>query len=147
MLFRSPNDEGRVTTSTLAIPRLHVPSSEPRVLATAYPSASVASLVHLDYTLENPTMYFLTFELNMEASEEFGFSGPKPRALHLLPMSRQTVRYNILPLVSGAWITPQLRVVDRYFNKTLKVLGTEGMGVDKKGVMIWVDIEEGDSER
>lgn len=143
----SPNDEGQVTTSTLAIPRLHVPSSEPRVLATAYPSASVTSLIHLDYTLENPTMHFLTFELNMEASEEFGFSGPKLRALHLLPMSRQTVRYNILPLVGGAWITPQLRVVDRYFNKTLKVLGTEGMRVDKKGVMIWVGIEDGDSER
>ena len=143
----SPNDEGQVATSTLAIPRLHVPSSEPRVLATAYPSTSVTSLIHLDYTLENPTMHFLTFELNMEASEEFGFSGPKLRALHLLPMSRQTVRYNILPLVGGAWITPQLRVVDRYFNKTLKVLGTEGMRVDKKGVMIWVGIEDGDNER
>lgn len=92
-------------------------------------------------------MHFLTFEVNMEASEEFGFSGPKLRALNLLPLSRQTVRFNILPLVAGAWITPQLRVVDRYFNKTLKVQATDGMKLDKKGVMIWVDVEDEDSER
>ncbi|KAF2189658.1 hypothetical protein K469DRAFT_736937 [Zopfia rhizophila CBS 207.26] len=124
-----------VVTTMLSVPRIHVPSSEPRVLATALSSDKVASLIHMDYTLENPTMHFLTFELSMEASEEFGFSGPKLRVLHLLPMSRQTVRYNILPLVKGAWITPQLRVVDRYFNKTLKVQATDGLRLDKKGVM------------
>ena len=83
-------------------------------------------------------MHFLTFELNMEASEEFGFSGPKLRTLNLLPMSRQSARYNLLPLVRGAWITPNLKVLDRYFNKTLKVQATEGLRVDKKGVSIWV---------
>lgn len=92
-------------------------------------------------------MHFLTFELAMEASETFGFSGPKLRTLHLLPMSRQTVRYNLLSSVEGDWITPNLKVTDRYFNKTLKVQGTEGMRGDKKGVGIWVpsggDGEEG----
>ncbi|OCK78926.1 hypothetical protein K432DRAFT_355870 [Lepidopterella palustris CBS 459.81] len=138
----APEGEGQGVTSTLAMPRLHMPSSEPRVLATGYPSKTVPSLIHLDYTLENPTMHFLTFEVSMDASEEFGFSGPKLRALHLLPMSRQTVHYNVLPLVRGAWIAPQLRVVDRYFNKTLKVQATDGMRLDKKGVLLWVDVEE-----
>ncbi|KAF2472011.1 uncharacterized protein BDR25DRAFT_342051 [Lindgomyces ingoldianus] len=130
-------------TTNLPIPRIHIPSSEPRVLATALSSTTVPSLIHMDYTLENPTMHFLTFELSMEASEEFGFSGPKLRSLHLLPMSRQTVRYNIFPLVSLAWVTPQLRVVDRYFNKTLKVVATDGVRGDKKGVGVWV---QGDGE-
>ncbi|KAF2856219.1 hypothetical protein T440DRAFT_463559 [Plenodomus tracheiphilus IPT5] len=131
-------------TSSLPIPRIQIPSSEPRVLASAQYSPSVASLVHLDYTLENPTMHFLTFEVNMEASEEFGFSGAKLRTLHLLPMSRQTVRYSVLPLVTGAWITPNLKVMDRYFNKTLKVQATEGLRVDKKGVGVWIPGEDGD---
>jgi solute carrier family 25 protein 38 len=98
--------------------------------------------MHLDYTLENPTMHFLTFEFNMEASEEFGFSGPKLRTLHLLPMSRQTVQYNVLPLVKGAWITPNLKVMDRYFNKTLRVQATEGLRQDKKGIEVWVPEDE-----
>lgn len=130
-------------TSCLPIPRIQIPSSEPRVLASAVPSSEVAGVLHLDYTLENPTMHFLTFEFNMEASEEFGFSGPKLRIVQLLPMSRQTVRYNILPLVTGVWIAPNLKVMDRYFNKTLRVQATEGLRQDKNRVEVWVPGEDG----
>ncbi|KAF2131485.1 hypothetical protein P153DRAFT_286498 [Dothidotthia symphoricarpi CBS 119687] len=131
-------------TSSLPIPRIQIPSSEPRVLASVMQSNTVDTLLHLDYTLENPTMHFLTFELNMEASEEFGFSGPKLRTLNLLPMSRQSARYNLLPLVRGVWISPNLKVLDRYFNKTLKVQATEGLRMDKKGVSVWVPGENGE---
>jgi solute carrier family 25 protein 38 len=124
--------------SSLPIPRIQIPSSEPRVLASALPSTTVPDLLHLDYTLENPTMHFLTFEFNMEASEEFGFSGPKLKVVHLLPMSRQTVRYNILPVQRGVWISPGLKVVDRYFNKTLRVQATEGLRMEKGRVEVWV---------
>lgn len=129
--------------SSLPIPRIQIPSSEPRVLASALPSSTVPSLIHLDYTLENPTMHFLTFEFNMEASEEFGFSGPKLRLVHLLPMSRQAVRYNILPLVTGAWVAPSLKVMDKYFNKVLRVQATEGLRQDKNRVEVWVPGEDG----
>jgi len=98
--------------------------------------------LHLDYTLENPTTHSLTFEITMEASEEFGFHGPKLQSLIMLPFSRQTVHYNVVPMVKGAWIIPQLRVVDRYFNKTLKIQATDGIKTDKKGIMIWVDDED-----
>ncbi|KAF1837570.1 hypothetical protein BDW02DRAFT_565864 [Decorospora gaudefroyi] len=133
-------------TSSLPIPRIQIPSSEPRVLASASLSTMIPSLVHVDYTLENPTMHFLTFELNMEASEEFGFSGPKLRTLHLLPMSRQVVRYNLLASVDQGWITPNLRVTDRYFNKTLKVQGADGVRSDKRGIGVWIPGEEVDGE-
>ena len=141
---RTSFSDAPVVTSSLPIPRIQIPSSEPRVLASALHSSSIDTLVHLDYTLENPTMHFLTFELNMEASEDFGFSGTKLRTLHLLPMSRQTVRYNILPLVTAAWITPNLKVMDRYFNKTLKVQAAEGLRMDKKGVDVWIPGEAGE---
>lgn len=140
---RSGDADNPTVKTSIAIPRIHIPSSEPRVLATVTPSTSVPGLVYMDYTLENPTMHFLTFELNMEASEEFGFSGPKLRTMQLLPMSRQTARYSLLPLARGVWVTPQLRVVDRYFNKTLKVQATDGMRNDKKGVSVWVVGEDG----
>ena len=144
ILWQRSGDPSNPTVMTsMPIPRIHIPSSEPRVLVSATHSTSVPGLIHMDYTLENPTMHFLTFELSMEASEEFGFSGPKLKTLQLLPMSRQTARYNLLPLVTGAWMSPQLRVVDRYFNKTLKVQATDGVRNDKKGVSVWVMGEDG----
>jgi hypothetical protein len=135
---RTSTPDAPDVTSTLPIPRIQIPSSEPRVLASAEPSSTVNSLVHMDYTLENPTMHFLTFELNMEASEEFGFSGAKTSVLHILPMSRQMVRFNLYPLVRGVWISPTLKVTDRYFNKNLKVQATEGLLMGKKGVIVWI---------
>jgi hypothetical protein len=141
---RTSSSDAVSVMSSLPIPRIQIPSSEPRVLASAGLSSTVDSVVHLDYTLENPTMHFLTFELNMEASEEFGFSGSKLRALHLLPMSRQTVRFNLYPLVRGVWITPSLKVMDRYFNKSLKVQATEGLRIDKKGISVWIPGDGGE---
>lgn len=135
---------GASTTSRVLVPRLLVPSSEPRVLASATPSTVVLGLFQLAYTLENPTAHLLTFELTMEASEDFALAGHKLRRLAVLPMSRKTVRYGVLPLKRGLWIAPQLKVVDGYFNKTLKVLPTDGMRVDKKGVSLWVDADEED---
>ena len=138
-------DEGNPTvTTSLSIPRIQLQSSEPRVLASILRSNTIPWLIHMDYTLENPTMHFLTFEMSMEASEEFGFSGPKLQVLHLLPMSRQTVKFNIYPLVSGAWITPQMRVFDRYFNKTLRVQATDGLRLDKTGVSVWIPGRDGE---
>lgn len=140
---RTSSSEAEPIVSSLPIPRIQIPSSEPRVLASSLASSTVQDLLHLDYTLENPTMHFLTFEFNMEASEEFGFSGPKLRVVHLLPMSRQTVRYNVLPVQKGVWISPGLKVVDRYFNKTLKVQATEGLRMEKGRVEVWVPGKKG----
>lgn len=133
-----------LVTSTLPVPRLVLPNSEPRVLMSARPSQVVPTLMLLDYMLENPTNHFLTFDLTMEANEEFALSGPKLKSCNILPMSRQLVSFNLLPQVRGRWISPQLKVVDRYFNKTLKVLGTEGMKIDKKGISFWIAADVGD---
>lgn len=94
-------------------------------------------LVHVDYVLENPSIHFLTFHVTMEASDQFAFSGPKTQAVQLVPLSRHTLRYRLLSTATGKWIQPQLVVVDSYFNKTLRVLPTEGMRGDKKGVWVW----------
>ncbi|KAE8379426.1 Gryzun, putative trafficking through golgi-domain-containing protein [Aspergillus bertholletiae] len=130
------------TISTLAVPRFVVPGGEPRVLASAMASRLCSGLIHLDYTIENPSMHFLTFNLTMEASEDFAFSGPKTLVVQLVPLSRHTVRYNLLASKRGLWIQPQLVVVDTYFNKTLRVLPTEDMRSDKKGPLVWVDADD-----
>ncbi|OGM43758.1 hypothetical protein ABOM_006876 [Aspergillus bombycis] len=146
---RSATDESEsalssngTTISTLAVPRFVVPGGEPRVLASAMASQICSGLIHLDYTIENPSMHFLTFNLTMEASENFAFSGPKTLVVQLVPLSRHTVRYNLLASRRGLWIQPQLVVVDTYFNKTLRVLATEDMRSDKKGPLVWVDAED-----
>lgn len=136
------DDEANVSTSILEIPRFVVPMGEPRVLSSASASSSLSGLIHLEYTLENPSTHFLTFNLMMEASEQFAFSGPKTTVVQLVPLSRHTVRYNILAAKRGLWIQPQLVVVDTYFNKTLRVLPTGDMRADKKGILVWVDAED-----
>ena len=109
-------------------------------------------------------MHLLTFDLSMEASEEFGFSGPKTRSLNLLPVSRQVVKFGLFPLAKssvegeggereaegkgGRWIAPYLRVEDRYFKQVLKVEAAEAkeeegglkMRAEKRGVGIWVPV-------
>lgn len=131
-----------ITTTLLEIPRFVVPMGEPRVLASASTSSTLSGLIHLEYTLENPSTHFLTFNLMMEASEHFAFSGPKTTVVQLVPLSRHTVRYNVLAAKRGLWIQPQLVVVDTYFNKTLRVLPTGDMRSDKKGVLVWVDADD-----
>lgn len=137
-----PSSSTQITTTSLEVPRFVVPAGEPRVLASSAGSKSLSGLVHVDYTLENPSLHFLTFNLTMEASEHFAFSGPKTMVVQLVPLSRHNVRYNLLASRRGQWIQPQLLVVDTYFNKNLRVLPTEDMRSDKKGILVWVDADD-----
>ena len=126
----------------LPAPELVIPFGEPRVLASAQLSKSEPYFINLDYTIENPSMYVLSFSVTMDASEEFAFSGPKATAVQLVPLSRHVVRYKLLPLVRGKWISPQVKVVDVHWNKILKAVGTGDMKSDRRGVLVWVDAEE-----
>ena len=126
----------------IAAPNLVLPFGEPRVLASAGRVQGDAKVIPLDYTIENPSDHVLTFDLSMEASEEFAFSGCKARALQLVPLSRHTIRFNIMPLIHGAWISPSFRVWDTHFHQSLKIHGTGELKNDKKGISIWVDAED-----
>ncbi|KAF2460785.1 Gryzun, putative trafficking through golgi-domain-containing protein [Lineolata rhizophorae] len=180
---------GDQVEAILPIPRLMAAAAEPRVIASCVRGAAAFTVaVHdgeeepdeehdavavtappiflLTYTLENPTTHFLTFDLAMDAAENFAFSGPKLCAVHLLPYSRQNVSYRLLPLLPSSsrpsskegrnegegetdaegdadkWMAPVLRVTDRYFNKKLVPLPGEGVvGDGKRGVLVWVGEE------
>jgi len=144
-----------VNVTTLPLPRFFVTVCEPRVLATvsysSFPASSASStsptsqLLFLDVTIENPSSHFLTFGLTMEPSEEFAFSGAKTTTINVLPVARRSTTYRLLPLVKGTWIRPTLVVRDKYFQKVLKIIPTEGMKSDKDGVLVWVPPDdEGD---
>ena len=133
--------QGPPTVTYLAVPELAIPFGEPRVLATARHGEVAPGVIHLEYLMENPSTYALTFNVTMDTSEEFAFSGPKNVSLGLLPLSRHSVRYNLMPLVKGSWISPQLRVFDTHFHKALKVNASEGIRSEKKGLSIWVDAD------
>lgn len=134
-------------TTLLPVPRLQVASQEPRVLLSyeMHPSSTLATpVLTLSYTIENPSMHFLTFAVSMSPSEEFAFSGDKTGTLQLVPLSRRTIRFVILPMERsrGTWIRPILVVRDRYFQKVLKVSPGDGCRSDKEGVTIWVPAGE-----
>ncbi|KAL8931653.1 MAG: hypothetical protein Q9216_007125, partial [Gyalolechia sp. 2 TL-2023] len=131
------------TTTVLTVPDLIIPFGEPRVLATTNSSQAEGLDFHpLDYTIENPSTHVLNFDVSMETNDDFAFSGPKTTSVQLVPVSRHVVRYRIVPLVRGKWITPNLRVLDTHFNQVLKVQGTAGMRNDKRGASIWIDAED-----
>ena len=132
---------GNSTVTHIAVPELCIPFGEPRVLASAQNGEAPPGVIHLDYIIENPSMYTLTFNLTMDTSEEFAFSGVKNVSVQLVPLSRHTVRYNMMPLLKGVWISPQFRVFDTHFRKVLKVNAAEGTRNDKKGVSVWVDAD------
>jgi hypothetical protein len=171
----SPPHSLSVVTSTLPITPLSIPNSEPRVLCTrsSIPAGLPMSLsdnvnadngkerkglellneantLLLTYTLENPTTHFLTFDMSMESTDDFAFSGAKLRSLNLLPLSRETVAFRILPLVelaekkgeTGVWIDVKFRVVDRYFKKVLRVLpASQGVRDGKGGGLgVWIGL-------
>lgn len=154
---RAGTPGGQTTTTLLAIPNLAIPHAEPRVLCTAErPPTSDANCRTVRYTLENPSMHFLTFTLTMEASDEFAFSGAKFRSISLTPMSRAEIAYNILVyerendaevvMVNGQrgrWISPVLKVMDPYYNRALRVMdGGEGVQSDDKGnVRVWIAVD------
>ncbi|KIW91250.1 uncharacterized protein Z519_08146 [Cladophialophora bantiana CBS 173.52] len=131
-------DSDEVSTTLLEVPRLVAPMAEPRVMLTVSstslgPSSNIGAY-KLSFTIENPSMHFLTFNASMEASEDFAFSGPKACAISLVPISRQTLTYRILPNKKDEWIGVHMNVVDAYFGQTLRVLpGGNGVKVDKKG--------------
>jgi hypothetical protein len=141
--WRRDEDGSTVNTTFLAVPRLLVSSSEPRVLAAVSYSATIPSMVHFDVTIENPSNHFLTFGLTMEPSEKFAFSGMKQSTLQLVPLSRRTMRFRLLPFIRGDWIGPISCVIkDRYFQKILKIAPTEGMKSEKDGLLVWVPPDE-----
>jgi hypothetical protein len=168
----SPDDanSAKVNTTTLPVPRFTIFGTEPRVLASVSRRQLLSPaqpLVTLTVTIENGSNHFLTFGLVMEPSEQFAFSGPKQTTLNLLPVSRRSVEYRMLPLKlpagggkenekkeagreegeeeeeeeGGVWIRPGLVVRDKYFQKILRVIpGGEGVRADKDGFEIWVPL-------
>ncbi|KAF8867253.1 hypothetical protein BDZ45DRAFT_667224 [Acephala macrosclerotiorum] len=141
--WRRDSEGSQSNTTILAVPRLLVSSSEPRVLAAVSYSTKIPSMVHFDVTIENPSNHFLTFGLAMEPSEQFAFSGVKQSTLQLVPLSRKTVKFRLLPSVRGDWVGPIHCVIrDRYFQKVLKIAPTEGLKLEKDGLLIWCPPEE-----
>jgi len=127
----------------LDVPRSLIPVTEPRVLLSKrrQVAQNPAGLVHLQYTIENPSMHYLTFNLTMESSDEFAFSGPKATSFSLVPISRRTVDFRVLAHHGGRWLRVSLGVVDAYFNKALRVsAASEGVKSDgKRGLLVWVE--------
>ncbi|GAB0134562.1 hypothetical protein EsDP_00002927 [Epichloe bromicola] len=134
------DNDNSVNTTAMPVGQYLVLGSEPRVIATAMHSSpsAPARLLQIDMTIENPSNHFLTFGLTMDPSDTFGFSGPKQTTVHLLPMSRRSVRYRLLPFVRGDYVRPGITVRDKYFQKVLRIIPTEAMKIDKDGLLVWV---------
>lgn len=134
---RSGTDNTTITS--IPAPRLVFPSSEPRVLVSRQRS-TVDSSIPIDLIMENPSMHFLSFNISLEPDETFAFSGPKLATKHLAPMSRHTIRYNVLPFDPNTPIQPEFKVVDIHYNKSLHINPTGDIQLNDKGILIAANI-------
>lgn len=138
---RGPGED--LVNCRLNVPRYVIPMSEPRVLLSKgqQTTKDQPGLVHVRYMIENPSMHYLTFNLNMESSDEFAFSGPKATRFSLVPISRRAVDYCILAHQGARWVRISLGVVDAYFNKALRVSPAgEGIRSDgKRGLLVSIE--------
>ena len=134
-------DSEETNTSTLVLPKFLAPMSEPRVLVRASKIDARDGMYLLTYTIENPSLHFLTFNVTMEGGEGLAFSGPKSRSVSLVPISRYDIRYHVYMQKSKEWVRVQLEVLDAFFGQTLKVQpASEGVRLDKQGsIQIWCE--------
>ena len=136
---RSGSEE--VNDSTLILPKFLAPMSEPRVLLRACQIEGRSGMYLLTYTIENPSMHFLTFSITMEGGEGLAFSGSKLKNVSLVPISRYDIHYRVYVEKSNSWVRVQLEVLDAFFGQTLKVQpASEGVRIDKQGnIQIWAE--------
>ena len=131
------------TTSTLELPRYVAPMAEPRALLTATRDLGsiVPGLRNLSFVIENPSTHFLTFSFTMESSEDFTFSGPKATSFSLVPLSRHSIEYMMVPRKMREWIPVRVQIVDSYFGQSLRVNPANDLvRADKKhNVSVWID--------
>jgi hypothetical protein len=136
-------DDNESAMAILEIPRYLAPMAEPRVLVTAQSNlqARISGLRHLVFTIENPSMHFLTFNISMESSEDFAFSGPKATDVSLVPLSKHDVEYRIISSKTSEWIRVNLAVVDVYFGKSLRIHPANDLvRADKKhNLSVWIE--------
>ncbi|KAK4560494.1 hypothetical protein LTR86_005691 [Recurvomyces mirabilis] len=128
-------------TTSITVPKLSLPTSEPRVLCTVIERKAHDDPVTVRYHIENPSNHFLTFAATMEANDDFAFSGPKYRTLSVAPLSRVHLAYHFLVHSDSSStehplerVSPVLQVVDSYYNRPLRIhSGGAGVQVDDKG--------------
>lgn len=129
-----------INTSILPIPRFLTSMSEPRVLMQASRVEGFPEAYLLTYTIENPSMHFLTFNITMDGGEGLAFSGPKMKNINLVPISRHSIQYRIYVQRTNDWTNVNLQVLDTFFGQTLKIQpASDGIRIDKQGnVQIWL---------
>lgn len=128
-----------IIRTVVPVPRLDLPTGEPRALATRQKTTDDGS-IPVVITLENPSMHYLSFEVTIEPMDDFLLKGPSTNSLNLVPLSRTAVEFTILPTVSGNSVRPLIKVVDTYFNKLLHIHPGAGLSADDTGrLIIWTD--------
>ncbi|RMD41709.1 hypothetical protein DV735_g3385, partial [Chaetothyriales sp. CBS 134920] len=150
--WRRLNSE-TVNTTILEVPPLQVSLAEPRVLLTVErvdgdegeEGLGDLGSYNLTYTIENPSAHLLTFNITLDSSEEFAFSGARAAAVSLTPLSRHAVHYRLVPKrkTGGQWVRVHLNVVDVYFHQTLRILPADGGAAEER---LALDVEIGKSK-
>lgn len=73
----------------------------------------------------------------MGSSDSFAFQGPRQLTVRMLPFTRRSLEYVLMPLTRGLLPIPALKVYDVHYKKTLIPLpATSELKIEKKN--LWV---------
>ncbi|GAO49352.1 hypothetical protein SAICODRAFT_22438 [Saitoella complicata NRRL Y-17804] len=130
------NAEAHWNTAYLMVPRLHIPSFEPRVLAETILYPSFPRKRTIIWHLENPTNLILNLSLFMHPSEHFTCSGVKHTQVRLLPFSAQTIQHNVIALTQGWLKLPSFKVIEVQSERELRMVpASADIRLDREGGM------------
>lgn len=135
--------------ASLPVPSLVANISEPRVLMETHYIDGEPQLLQLTYTIENPSIHFLTFKLTIERGDQYAFSGPKARSVSLTPLSRTSVSYRLYARRSQEWLPVNLEVLDTFFGQVLGVQpASDSIRLTKAGgIEVWSGDSQGITSR
>lgn len=117
---RSKN--GPINHLTSSSVRLDLPLYEPRVILNLQKEESEILKIKAIYYIENATSHILTYAVSMSSSPAFAYQGSKMQSIRLLPYSRRSLEYIMIPRdKTSRMVLPHLTVHDTYYKRTLTV--------------------------
>ncbi|CAM1313193.1 TRAPPC11 (predicted) [Pycnogonum litorale] len=96
--------------TTVSLPSLIIDQSELFIEAKVPASGLVRTTLPVSYVIHNRASCVQEVEIVMDSSEAFMFSGHKQLHFRLLPRDKETLNFNLYPLLCGYVQLPRMRI-------------------------------------
>jgi hypothetical protein len=84
---------------------------QPLIVCADFPkTGNLGSILRIEYLIQNISLKMEQIDVQMEPMEAFVFSGYRSIKQCILPLSSKKLVYNFVPLKSGKWAVPKIKL-------------------------------------